>query len=75
MIDSASSPGGSPRVPLPASVRREADAAEHSAPWWSAEKPPSDRSQSDSTAPHSAVRPVAEPPSAEKHRGRQDDVW
>lgn len=69
------SPGGSPPVLLPASVRTEVDAVEHSTPWWCAEKPPSDLSQNNSTAPQSVVQLVSELPSVKEHNRRQDNVW
>ena len=61
-------------MPLPASARTEADAAEHSAPWWCAEKPPSDLSQNSSTAPQCVAQLVSELPPVKEHNRREDDV-
>lgn len=55
-------PGGSPRIPLPASARREelVDAERHSAPWWCAESHPSDLCRNSSTFPQPAEAQVSE---------------
>lgn len=55
-------PGGSPRIPLPASARREelVDAERHSAPWWCAESHPSDLCGNNSTFPQPVEAQVSE---------------
>lgn len=68
------SPGGHPCILQPAVGRTEADAEEHSAPWWYAEKLPSVLSQNVPTPPQSAVELVSELSSAKKDRMLSGEV-